>query len=135
MIDPQQGRDLVRRYVALPRDKRAVLLDRLRAQGVDFSILPITEDWRGTAADAQALPLSAAQQRMWFLWKLDPLGSAYHLAGMLRLRGRLDLVALQASFDALVARHESLRTTFHECDGVAVQRIHAVLPVTIPVVD
>ncbi|WP_342064775.1 amino acid adenylation domain-containing protein [Cupriavidus sp. OTU4895] len=135
MIDPQQGRDLVRRYVALPRDKRGVLLERLRAQGIDFSILPITADWRGTAADAQALPLSAAQQRMWFLWKLDPLGSAYHLAGMLRLRGRLDLVALQASFDALVARHESLRTTFHESDGVAVQRIHAVLPVTIPVVD
>ena len=129
MIDLEQRRELVRRYVALPQDKRSVLLERLRAQGIDFSILPITADWR---AAGDALPLSAAQQRMWFLWKLDPEGSAYHLAGMLRLRGQLDLPALRASFDALVARHESLRTTFHDVDGTAVQRIHPPFALTIP---
>ncbi|PWK30145.1 condensation domain-containing protein, partial [Cupriavidus plantarum] len=135
MMDPQTGRDLVRRYVALPQDKRRVLLERLRTQGIDFSILPVTGEWRAGAAAGDELPLSAAQRRMWFLWKLDPAGSAYHLAGMLRLRGALDVSVLQAAFDALVSRHESLRTTFHERDGEAVQRVHAPFSVSIPLDD
>ncbi|WP_146150047.1 non-ribosomal peptide synthetase, partial [Caballeronia novacaledonica] len=48
---------------------------------------------------------SFAQQRLWFLWQLSPESSAYHVAGGLRLRGRVDRVALRASFEAIVARH------------------------------
>ncbi|BAQ82056.1 non-ribosomal peptide synthase/polyketide synthase [Pseudomonas sp. St29] len=58
----------------------------------------------------EPLRLSYAQERQWFLWQLDPASAAYHVPSALRLKGRLDLAALQRSFDTLVARHESLRT-------------------------
>ncbi|MGQ5273748.1 amino acid adenylation domain-containing protein, partial [Xanthomonas arboricola pv. corylina] len=60
-----------------------------------------------------ALPLSWAQQRLWFLDQLDPAASlAYHMPTALRLEGPLDGAALQATLDRIVARHESLRTYF-----------------------
>ncbi|WP_259375544.1 non-ribosomal peptide synthetase [Azohydromonas lata] len=64
----------------------------------------------GTAACV--FPLSHAQQRLWFLWQLDPGSSAHHVPGALRLHGALDGAAVHASFEALVERHESLRTVF-----------------------
>ncbi|MFY1663608.1 amino acid adenylation domain-containing protein [Pseudomonas sp. Pseu.R1] len=75
---------------------------------------------------------SFAQQRLWFLAQLEPDSSAYHLCGQLSLSGAIDDVALQRSFDALAARHESLRTTFAiDANEVLVQRIHAPEPVFI----
>ncbi|MCE1116999.1 MULTISPECIES: non-ribosomal peptide synthetase [Pseudomonas] len=71
----------------------------------------------------QALPQSLAQNRLWLLWQLEPASAAYNIPAGLHLRGELDQAALQASFQALVARHESLRTLFDEVDGQAVQRI------------
>ncbi|WP_323145151.1 condensation domain-containing protein, partial [Massilia phyllosphaerae] len=72
------------------------------------------------------LTLSLAQQRLWFLAQLDAsAGAAYHIPAALRLTGKLDTQALQATLDRIVARHESLRTTFVELDGQAVQRIAA----------
>ncbi|WP_250495344.1 non-ribosomal peptide synthetase, partial [Caballeronia sp. GAWG1-1] len=55
---------------------------------------------------------SYAQQRLWFLWQLSPESSAYHVSGGLRLRGAVNHAALRASFEAIVVRHESLRTRF-----------------------
>ncbi len=81
------------------------------------------------------LPLSFAQQRLWVVDRLDPGGAAYNMAGALRLRGRLDAAALRASLDALVERHEALRTTFPERDGAPVQVVHPPAPVQLPVVD
>ncbi|MDF9892585.1 UNVERIFIED_ORG: acyl-CoA synthetase (AMP-forming)/AMP-acid ligase II/acyl carrier protein [Pseudomonas vranovensis] len=71
----------------------------------------------------QALPQSLAQNRLWLTWQLEPHSAAYNIPGALRLRGELDEAALQASFQALVERHESLRTVFAEEDGQALQRI------------
>ncbi|MBH3339929.1 non-ribosomal peptide synthetase [Pseudomonas mendocina] len=71
------------------------------------------------------LPQSAAQQRLWLTWQIDPQSAAYNIPGGLRLRGELDEVALRASFQRLVERHEALRTRFLERDGVALQRIEA----------
>ncbi|WP_430445626.1 MAG: non-ribosomal peptide synthase/polyketide synthase [Pseudomonas piscis] len=71
----------------------------------------------------QPLPLSYAQERQWFLWQLDPQGSAYHVPSALRLKGQLDVDALQRSFDSLVARHESLRTLMRQTDSAVVQVI------------
>ncbi|MCR4541375.1 amino acid adenylation domain-containing protein, partial [Pseudomonas sp. 18.1.10] len=83
----------------------------------------------------QALPLSYAQERQWFLWQLDPHSAAYHVPSALRLKGPLDHVALQRSFDALVMRHESLRTHLQqEGEGVA-QVIAATACVEIAIVD
>jgi amino acid adenylation domain-containing protein len=75
-----------------------------------------------TGAEEMA-PLSAMQQRLWFLDRLQPGSRAWHLPWAVRLRGPLDRRALQAAVDALVARHAVLRTRFVEHDGVASQRV------------
>ncbi|WP_304951795.1 condensation domain-containing protein, partial [Xanthomonas sp. LMG 8992] len=58
------------------------------------------------------LPLSFAQQRLWFLAQLEGTGTAYHMPGALRLRGDLDPLALRRALDALLQRHAALRTVF-----------------------
>src|SRR3989440_1006257 len=70
------------------------------------------------------LPLSFAQQRLWFLDQFEPGGTEYVISPALTLRGDLDVDALKAAFTALVARHESLRTTFGSIDGHGVQEVH-----------
>ncbi|MBJ6766229.1 non-ribosomal peptide synthetase, partial [Myxococcaceae bacterium JPH2] len=75
-------------------------------------------------------PLSFAQQRLWFLGQLASTGIAYSLPFALKLTGALNETALQQGFDALVRRHESLRTTFHETGGEPFQRIHS--PFSLP---
>ncbi|HEX6289883.1 MAG TPA: amino acid adenylation domain-containing protein, partial [Herpetosiphonaceae bacterium] len=65
------------------------------------------------------LPLSFAQQRLWFLDRLEPESAAYVIASVVRLRGRLDLTALERSVQAIIARHEMLRTTFVQGHGLA----------------
>ncbi|MEV4598331.1 non-ribosomal peptide synthase/polyketide synthase [Amycolatopsis sp. NPDC049253] len=69
------------------------------------------------------LPLSAAQQRLWFLYRLAGPTTTYSLPAAWRLRGALDLDALRAAFGDVVTRHEVLRTVFEEHDGVPAQRI------------
>jgi amino acid adenylation domain-containing protein/non-ribosomal peptide synthase protein (TIGR01720 family) len=73
----------------------------------------------------QPLPLSYSQERMWFLWSLEPESAAYNVGGSVRLRGPLNVAALEAGLVELSARHEALRTTFPRLQGVPVQRIHA----------
>ena len=78
-----------------------------------------------TRADRSGeLPLSFAQQRLWFLNQLTPESPFYNIPVALRLKGSLDFVALQSSLDALVARHEILRTTFPSENGAPRQHIH-----------
>ncbi|MEW5928157.1 MAG: non-ribosomal peptide synthase/polyketide synthase [Gemmatimonadota bacterium] len=81
------------------------------------------------------LPLSFAQQRLWLVDRLEPGSSAYNMPVALRLRGALDLGALRASLDALVRRHETLRTVFTEREGRPVQVIHPPAPVPLPVLE
>ncbi|MDQ8035568.1 MAG: amino acid adenylation domain-containing protein, partial [Bordetella sp.] len=84
---------------------------------------------RPGAADGGPAPLSHAQQRQWFLWRMDPDSSAYHVSGALRLAGALDEAALRAAFDVLVARHASLRTRFvATADGQAVPLVDPARP-------
>ncbi|HEV3052104.1 MAG TPA: amino acid adenylation domain-containing protein, partial [Longimicrobium sp.] len=69
------------------------------------------------------LPLSFAQQRLWFLEQMGDLGGAYHVPQRLRLKGELDREALVRTLDRLVARHEVLRTVFSVHEGRPEQRI------------
>ncbi|MEX5627953.1 non-ribosomal peptide synthetase [Pseudomonas marginalis] len=71
------------------------------------------------------VPLSYSQQRMWFLWQMEPDSPAYNVGGMARLRGVLDVGRFEAALQALVMRHETLRTTFPSVDGVAYQKVSA----------
>ncbi|MCG1018059.1 non-ribosomal peptide synthetase, partial [Mycetohabitans sp. B4] len=64
-----------------------------------------------------ALPLSFAQQRLWFFAQLDSVSDTYHMPMALRLRGTLNPIAWQQALDALWARHEALRSVFVSVDG------------------
>ncbi|HEV8558082.1 MAG TPA: non-ribosomal peptide synthase/polyketide synthase [Actinophytocola sp.] len=88
-----------------------------------------------TADRAEPLPLSFAQQRLWFLDDFEPGGTEYNTVAALRLSGDLDVAALSAALDGLVSRHESLRTTFDSVDGRGVQVIHPPAPVALDTVD
>jgi amino acid adenylation domain-containing protein len=80
-------------------------------------------------------PLSFAQQRLWFLDRLEPGGSAYNLAGGIRLAGDLDAEALAAALSEVVRRHEVLRTSFVEADGSAAQVVAPPSGILLPRVD
>jgi amino acid adenylation domain-containing protein len=69
-------------------------------------------------------PLSFAQERLWFLQRFDPDDASYNTYLVLRLRGQLDGATLAATLDAVVARHESLRTSFADVDGEPAVVIH-----------
>ncbi|WP_158885984.1 non-ribosomal peptide synthetase [Amycolatopsis anabasis] len=81
------------------------------------------------------LPLSFAQQRLWFLDEFSSGSPEYNTCAGLRLTGTLDLEVLQDAVRALVARHESLRTTFHAVDGHGVQRVHETAEVPVRVTE
>ncbi|MFS2208434.1 condensation domain-containing protein, partial [Variovorax sp. Varisp36] len=127
--------DISERRASLSAEQRARLKERLRGasagmqQQTGTSAIP-PRPHRGRA------PLSFAQRRQWFLWKLDPARTAYHLSGGLVLCGQLDTDALRASLQALVERHESLRTVFREAgDGEAEQVIREAVEVALPCID
>ncbi|WP_443725910.1 amino acid adenylation domain-containing protein [Rhodococcus rhodochrous] len=78
------------------------------------------------------VPLSLAQQRMWFLNRLEPHSAVNNIPVAIRLSGRLDIDALQAAVSDVVERHESLRTVYPEIDGVGYQQV---LPASDAVVE
>ncbi|KPW34609.1 Amino acid adenylation, partial [Pseudomonas coronafaciens pv. atropurpurea] len=83
-----------------------------------------------------AQPLSSAQQRLWFLAQLEGGNAAYHMPLNLRLRGPLQVSALESSFNQLVTRHEALRTTFMDIEGEGRQCVPvAGQRVPLPVID
>ncbi|MBZ4414933.1 non-ribosomal peptide synthetase [Myxococcus sp. RHSTA-1-4] len=79
------------------------------------------------------MPLSFAQQRLWFLAQVDAGGFSYNVPFFSRLRGPLDVAALERALTELVLRHEALRTTFGEEGGQPVQRIAPEAVVPLPV--
>jgi amino acid adenylation domain-containing protein len=81
------------------------------------------------------LPLSFAQQRLWFLDQLEPGNVVYHLVNAARLRGRLNVGALEKSLSEVVRRHESLRTTFRLSERRPVQVIHPAMEVKLSALD
>ena len=89
----------------------------------------ISESKRGTLpvmapiARGESSVLSFAQQRLWFLSQFDAVSKTYNIPLDLRLRGDLDKRCLRDALDALIARHETLRTTFSERDGEPVQHV------------
>lgn len=92
-----------------------------------FSIVPFARN--------KELPLSFAQQRLWFLNQFMPNSASYTIPLQMRLCGVLDREALQRSLQEIVRRHETLRTTFTSIDGRAVQVIAPFLSLTLSVID
>ncbi|NCS00739.1 MAG: amino acid adenylation domain-containing protein [Microcystis aeruginosa G13-11] len=112
--------------------QKTEILDFLKAakiptNTVDLEIIPGSRD--------QDLPLSFAQQRLWFLQQLSPDSHSYNLLEALRLEGNLNLLALEQSLSELIRRHEILRTTFPMVEGQPIQRIAPPSPVSLPLED
>lgn len=80
-------------------------------------------------------PLSHAQRRMWLMDRLSRAGAAYHVPFATRLRGPLDVAALERALTALVTRHAVLRTRYGQRDGEPYQEVVAPQPVPVTVVD
>ncbi len=81
------------------------------------------------------IPLSFAQQRLWFLEQLAPGSTAYLEHSAYRMHGLLDARSLESSLEELIHRHENLRTTFSEREGQPLQIIHPMVHFTLPVID
>ncbi len=103
--------------------KRELLLLRLKQSAVARA--PADGPPPLVAADrSRVLPLSFAQQRLWFMDQLDhAAGAAYHMPAALRLTGALNKDALKATLDRIVARHDSLRTSFVDVAGTPAQLV------------
>ena len=93
----------------------AGLLGGAAAEAGDDAAVPVGRD--------EPLPLSPAQERLWFLEQLEPGTATYLIPGVLRLAGPLDAGALAAAVGAVLARHEALRTAFVVRDGRPFQRV------------
>jgi amino acid adenylation domain-containing protein len=91
---------------------------------LDRAIVP------GTRAEGDQVPLSFAQQRLWFLEQWESLTGTYNIAGALRLRGVIDLSILHHCLTLVIQRHETLRTSFQEVDGEPMQHLqeHVQMP-------
>ena len=83
----------------------------------------------------EQLPLSYAQERLWFLDRLEGSSSEYNMAEAVRLRGKLNVSALDRAVKALVERHESLRTRFGETDGEPFQVVEPTCHVALELED
>ena len=84
---------------------------------------------------SRPLPLSFAQQRLWFIEEFEPGQASYNSALSMRLTGSLHVAALTSALHGVAARHESLRTTFQDIDGQGVQIIHPVAEPAMPLAD
>lgn len=90
-------------------------------------ILPVPRD--------REIPLSFSQQRLWFLRQLDPGATAYNMLSIFAIHGPLSVPVLERAINAVIVRHEILRTVFPEKDGKPVQVILPFLEITVPVID
>ncbi|MBD0323044.1 MAG: amino acid adenylation domain-containing protein, partial [Aldersonia sp.] len=84
---------------------------------------------------SQQIPLSYAQLRQWFLYRLEGANPTYNIPFAARLEGTIDVPALAAALSDLVGRHEILRTTYPDRDGTPYQLVHEPAPVDVPVID
>ena len=108
----------------------ATRIEQLLKQGTGVTAPSITRVSR-----EEYLPLSFAQQRLWFIDKLEPGNPFYNISVVVTLSGELDIAALERTLTAVVRRHEVLRTHFAEVDGEPVQVIEPLGPLYLPVTD
>ncbi len=121
--------ELSQRLTGLSPEKRKLLELRLRmSQGVQAAA-PIPSRPRG----GDMAPLSFAQERLWLADQLGAGTGVYNMPHAVRLRGPLDEEALRGALDAVVARHEPLRTVFEGAEGGPVQRVLPPAPVPLAV--
>src|SRR5579885_480900 len=118
MLDERRKRKLMSR-ARFSQEQLAHLAEYMRAE--DTHQLPIQPIARTTSLER--FPLSFAQQRLWFLDQLQRDSPAYNMAVAYRIKGQINISALERSINEIVRRHEVLRATFKTVDGQPVQVI------------
>jgi hypothetical protein len=86
-------------------------------------------------AKPKTYPLSLAQERLWFLDRFEPNNSTYNIPGVIRITGALDVESLERAINAVVRRHEILRTVFSETNAGPVQLVQPFSPIALKVVS
>ncbi len=132
-ISSDSKKDIECRIEALTPEKRALFELRLKNKGAstgagDTFSIPKREK-------QSLIPLSFAQQRLWFLEQFEPNSAVYNISLAIRLEGVLDAKALQQALNGVVSRHESLRTTFRVVNEQPVQDIVSRFEIAMPLVD
>src|SRR5258707_9815356 len=123
--------DIARRVAKLSAEKLKLFMQKLSQQdsSSNTQIYP-------QKRDTTVFPLSFAQQRLWFLYQLEPASTAYLIASVQRFHGiAIDAPVLARSLAELVRRHECLRTTFFEQEEQSVQIIHPAGDFHLPLID
>ena len=111
---------LLNQLIAMSPEQHRAVLERARRRVTGSAAIPKLDR---LAAAGGLLPGSFGQDRLWFLWRLAPASTTYHVSWCYEVAGGLEVGRLAAAVDALVVRHEVLRTTLHEQDGQIVQRV------------
>jgi amino acid adenylation domain-containing protein len=124
-------RGLSDRLAALSPEQRVLFAARLRSSGVGR----LEADTIPRRIPGSSAPLSFAQQRLWFLQRLEPGSAAYNIPSAARLKGTLHPEALRWALQTIMDRHESLRTTFREEGGVPIQVVAEGSTLPLPVTD
>jgi amino acid adenylation domain-containing protein len=113
-------------------ERKAEILDVLH--DASATVQPAEPPLKPSPRDKD-LPLSFAQQRLWFIDQLEPGSALYNVPTAFRICGRLSIELLEQSLNEIVRRHEVLRTTFRVREGWPAQNISANLTISLPVVD
>ncbi|NET43360.1 MAG: amino acid adenylation domain-containing protein [Okeania sp. SIO2B3] len=100
-----------------------------QTQGIETTVIKPREQ------SDRPLPLSFAQQRLWFLEKTGLSRNAYNMPLALHLEGKLDFAALKQSINQIIARHETLRTKFAQINGIPTQIIKPPFELSLPTKD
>ncbi|ACE85121.1 non-ribosomal peptide synthetase [Cellvibrio japonicus] len=122
---------IANRFIQLPVEQRRQILEKMREAGQRFEWLPIVQ----SRSAVEQIPLSYAQQRLLFLWQLDPDNTSYNVPVAVRLLGELNESALRLTFDLLIQRHAVLRTRFSSIEGEFYQIIDDSYSVVLELVD
>lgn len=122
---------LSKRVIELSPEKRRLLSLLMKEQRIDHQLLPLVRAER----NGNVLPVSFAQQRLWFLDHLEPGNLAYIVAGAFRFDGPLDVDAFHKSIDEVIRRHEILRTSFSDIEGEPMQVIEEPQHLQVPLID
>jgi amino acid adenylation domain-containing protein len=119
--------DILKRLETLSPDKRELVLQKLKKQQQSPLLIPVSRE--------QSLPLSFAQQRLWFIDQLEGENCVYNVPFFWQISGFLNISALEKAIREIVQRHEVLRTSFSVVDESPIQVIHPRPQLTIQVLD
>ncbi|MBW4617798.1 MAG: amino acid adenylation domain-containing protein [Cyanosarcina radialis HA8281-LM2] len=121
--------EILTRRSQLSPTKQALLAQRLQGK-----IAP-TPETIPPRSHTQNIPLSFAQQRLWFLHEFDPDNAFYNEPIAVKLQGSVNITALEQSLDRIVSRHQALRTNFSTVDGQPIQIIRPSLTILVAVTN